>query len=177
MVPTPSGAVTASPTPSLAGETQESLPSVSGRLEPPPACPGARVRTTAVGPYRSVVGSEPVWAGVYAELDRAASVFVAHDAPRTEYGWRVKVLWVMRPDATGTVTAVGRPAEGGQTLWFELAGDEPTTSLLLDPAQPETRDEGWLNFPSYAYFPAAGCYELRASSERGTWSVIFGLGG
>jgi hypothetical protein len=142
----------------------------------PSSCPGAVLPLGSVGPYGTLMGREPAWAGVYAELDRTASVFRASDAPHTEHGWRVKVLWVMHPDARATVTVTGSAVGGDEALWFEPAGKTPTTTLVLDPSAPGTVDDIWLNWPSYLYVPRAGCYRLDVTSANGGWSATFGFG-
>lgn len=47
----------------------------------------------------------------------------------------------------------------------------------LDPSHPGAVSEGdWKEFPSYLYFPRAGCYALRARWPGGEWDLGFGFG-
>jgi hypothetical protein len=46
----------------------------------------------------------------------------------------------------------------------------------LDPAAGGTGEEGWREFPSYLYFDGAGCFELEATWQEGSWRLVFGLG-
>jgi hypothetical protein len=61
---------------------------------------------------------------------------------------------------------------------FQLGGGEVTSELRLDPSNPDPASEGTrlLYFPPYAYFPQAGCYEMRAASAEEDWTLSFGFG-
>lgn len=165
---------TTSPSPS------PSLPEVSLDLGAPPSrCAGTSPRPQSVDPsYGKVIGGDPLWGGFYAKLDAKANAFHAGDAERTELGWRIKVLWLIRPEQTEPVTVEGMHASSGEHLWFEVADQgENTTEPRLDPSHPGAVSEGdWKEFPSYLYFPRAGCYALRARWPGGEWDLGFGFG-
>jgi hypothetical protein len=52
----------------------------------------------------------------------------------------------------------------------------PMARVLFDPKLGGTECDGWGNFPSYGYFPSAGCYSLVMQSDRGNWRLGFGFG-
>src|SRR6266550_300780 len=88
---------------------------------------------------------------------------------RYRYGWAIKVLWLIRPGWTQSVTLMGETVGTGQPIWFRTGGihpQGPVASLVLDPTNPETPDvHHWANFPSSLLLPRASCYSLTA-----TWS-------
>ena len=165
---------TASPS---AAET-EPAPEVARRLaEAPRSCPGPRPRREEVSrAYAPLVGARPLWAGFYARYEPQRGVMVAPDAPRTEQGFRVKVLWVMGPAYEGRVSLSGenRTTRAPVGFHFEHTGD--TTEPVLAPDVAGIGEGGWKEFPSYAYFDGAGCFAVEATSERGSWRIGFGFG-
>jgi hypothetical protein len=183
--PAPSGAPHGTPPESrpTAGSPSPAppLPAVSRRLlAPPEDCPGPRPRPKQVSPaYGRVVGGGPLWGGFYADLNPGAGSFVAADAVRTEYGWRIKVLWIVNPDQADPVTLRGTSVSTGDPVWFEVEDQEPGLAPALDPASPGVPpEEGhWREFPSYLYFPEAACYSLEAAWPGGSWRLGFGFGG
>ena len=161
--------------------TRDQLPEVAPKLGPAPRdCPGpyARPRKVAAA-YGFLVGGTPLWAGMYAPHERSDRAYRAADAPRTRFGFRVKVLWVMRPASDATVTISGRNLSTDAPLRFEVEelGDEGSgTEVRLDPHLGGTGESGWKEFPSYVFFDRAGCFELRAASTDGAWRIRFGFG-
>lgn len=147
----------------------------------PSDCRGPAPRMVAFADYGNLIGTSPVWAGVYAGFDRSnQSYHLEPDAPRTEHGWRVKILWVLGPKLDRPARAVGREVGGGQSLWFEVEDrdDEPAPVAILNPATPGVPATGdaYKEFPSYAYVPKAGCYLLEAHWPAGKWRLVVGLG-
>ncbi len=65
-------------------------------------------------------------------------------------------------------------------MWFEPSeADSPATAATLDPANPGvpiTSPRAYREFPSYGYFPGAGCYVLQATWGRGAWRIVVGVG-
>jgi hypothetical protein len=162
-----------SPTPSV------SLPIVSADLEAPPSgCPGPSRRPRTVSPaYGTVIGGGPLWGGFYALFDAKANTFHASEASRTELGWVIKVLWLVKPGQTQEVTVEGADASTGEHLWFEIADQVASTEPHLDPSHPAAHSDGdWNEFPSYLYFPRAACYRLMARWPDGSWTFGFGFG-
>jgi hypothetical protein len=169
--------------PSIAPSPSPSLPTlvVSRRLgQPPGDCGGPAPRPTTVSKeFAPLVGKTPLWAGFYAELDRSKRTYSAHDAPRTEKGWRIKVLWVMKPGNRSIVRVRGANTATGEPTWFAVDGEDADAVMeaVMDPATPSVEGEGGFNeFTSYVYFPRAGCYRLTAESDAATWSLGFGFG-
>jgi hypothetical protein len=157
-------------------------PVVSRRLaRAPAACRGPAPRLTAFGDYGNLAGTAPVWAGFYASFDpRRQRYRLEPGAPRTEYGWRIKVLWVVAPELARPARIVGRGLANDVDLWFDIDDDErpPGPVATLDPTTPGVAPtpDGYKEFPSYLYVPEAGCYELRARWAGSSWRLVFGLG-
>jgi hypothetical protein len=131
-----------------------------------------------VGPYGELIGRGPVWGGFYTDHPPRRGIFVSPDAPRTPLGWRIKVLWVMKADNEARVTLEGQDARTGAALWFKPSNADAGPSATLDPTQPGAPSENsrWLNFPSYLFFPGAGCFRLGVRSSSGGWEMVFGFG-
>ena len=157
-------------------------PAVADRLARAPAtCTGPAPRLTAFGDYGNLAGIAPVWAGLYATFDRAAQRYrIEAGAPRTPYGWRIKVLWVVGPTLERPARIDARDRRTGATLWFEVGeeGSEPAPFATLDPANrdaPRTSN-GYREFPSYVYVPRAGCYAITVDWGNGRRRLVVGLG-
>jgi hypothetical protein len=146
------------------------------------ACPAPRPseRLASFGDYGNLIGSSPVWAGFYANFDpRRGGYHIQRDAPRTGYGWRIKVLWVVAADVGGQVRLVATSISGQSWLWFKVGerGDRPHPQAILDPANPGIPPTGaYLDFPTYVFIPRAGCYGFDVAWPGGSWRMIVGLG-
>lgn len=170
--------------PAKADSTSSTSPSpkVARSLGPPPrGCGAPRLSRSAVSPnYAPLLGRAPVWFGPYLSVDERRSTFhVLADAPRTERGWRVKFLWVIGPAQDAPVTLRGGDLSGEHQVPLELEGAEVAASATLDPERPGALPDpssGFKEFPSYLYFPAAGCYFLEASWPGGSWKIAFAVG-
>jgi hypothetical protein len=124
-----------------------------------------------------LVGEDPLWAGFYARYDPDQHRFVARDAPRTRYGFRVKVLWIMSPDHDESVTVAGRNLETDARVHFHFEGLRPTSVATLSQDVAGVSETEWREFPSYVYFDRAGCFTLNMRSEAASWKLGFGFGG
>jgi hypothetical protein len=91
----------------------------------------------------------------------------------TEYGWFMKVRWVLPPQSPVIATVSGTNRDTGANLHFQLGDSTPVTTLQLDPStrRLSAQDQRWADFQSYVYFPETGCYEITASWEGGGWTV------
>ena len=159
-------------------ETPQLEITVARRLaRAPKDCPGPEPQHRLIAQHLApLIGNKVVAAGFYARFDEPDALH-ASDSPRTRYGYRVKVLWAMPARQPLAVRVAGRG--GGDRLWFNLSeGGAPSATLLLDPevTPPSIENPRWREFPSYLYFPAAGCYVLEASWGDGRWSIGIGLG-
>jgi hypothetical protein len=147
--------------------------------EAPVGCPGPVLKPKEVadfvGPMR---GGTPLWAGFYARYDEDRNAFEVPDAVLTDHGWRVKILFIVEPHQTTPVALVAASGQGavGQMKVEIVDSAEPMVRVLFDPKLGGTEFDGWGNFPSYAYFPSAGCYSLVMESDRGNWRLGFGFG-
>lgn len=144
----------------------------------PTNCPGPHPTQHHVSrAYARLIGARPLWAGFYARYEHRSHAFIARDTPRTKYGFRVKVLWVVTPGHDGPLTIAGRNIRSGAPIRFDAEEvTEHGTEARLDPATGGIGETGWREFPSYLYFDGAGCFKLSASWDEGGWSLKFGFG-
>ena len=152
-------------------------PRVADRLGGGPsgcACPSPKPRPVS-DLYAPLVGTDVTWAGFYARLEAPDSFHVT-DVPRTEFGYRIKALWVMTSAQADPVSVTGG-SDSGDVLLFDT-GERPSPEAVLDPDAPGTvpEDPDWKEYPSYLYFPRAGCYLLEVAWPGGGWAIGFGLG-
>ena len=89
-----------------------------------------------------------------------------------------KTLWAVAEDQREPVKVRGHDLETGTAVAFEVGEAELSTTAMLDPRRPGTVTSASepKEFPSYLYFPASGCYELRASWPGGEWKMVLGVG-
>lgn len=155
-------------------------PVVSKRLAAlPERCPGPRLRRRVVHrDYAPLFGKPPIFAGVYATYEPGSNGFVAdRGTPRTELGWRNKVLWVMENESTSVVTVSARNRQTGEPVVFEVE-EGPTVEARFDPASPghPAQNPKTTEWGSYVYFPSAGCYVFEARAGNSAWRWGFGYG-
>jgi hypothetical protein len=148
----------------------------------PQGCPAPRPppRLISLADYGNLVGASPVWAGFYANYaPRRGGYRVERDAPRTRYGWRIKVLWVVAAEIGGRARVEAKAVNGRSRLWFNVdeRATRPRPHALLDPAQPGVPpNDKYLEFPTYVFIPRAGCYRLDVSWSGGSWRLVIGVG-
>jgi hypothetical protein len=146
----------------------------------PAGCPGPEPRTKTVADFIGPVAfGPPLWAGVYATYDPATNAYSAPDAPLTEYGWRIKVLFLLEPGHDVAVDLVGEGSAGtDSSVRFAIEDTAPSMVAVFDPKSPAipVTHGGWREYPTYAYFPVAGCYLLTATWTGGRAQLGFGLG-
>jgi hypothetical protein len=126
--------------------------------------------------YAPLLGSAPIWFGPYLNVDQRRAIFrIPRDAPRTREGWRVKFLWIVRKRAPGPITVSGVDARGRPLL---LAPEDENLgpTARFDPARADAVASGFVEFPSYVYFPGAGCFVLTARWNGGSWRLSFAAG-
>lgn len=145
-------------------------------LAPPPAdCDVYAITREEVSPrYAPLLGSAPVWFGPYLSVDEAEGVFRLHPGARvTRDGWQVKFLFVVQGAATGQVTVSGADTHGRPLRFAIDAQEPPTRSGVMNVASAR---ETFVDFPSYVYFPGAGCFTLKAQWPGGSWQLSFAVG-
>lgn len=152
---------------------------VAAKLKAAPSgCNGPTPRHRLISRHLApLVGNRIVAAGFYARFEEPDSLH-AVVAPRTRFGYRIKVLWVMPSRELRPVRVQGG-GRGPHRLWFKVdEGGNPSSTLLLDPevTAPSVEHPRWREYPSYLYVPVAGCYLLEASWGDGSWSIGIGLG-
>ena len=168
----PGGPTTTAPAVAKAARRLAALPST---------CRGPRPQQlVSFADYGNLIGSSPIWAGFYAAFDEQRGGYrVPPDAPRSRFGWRIKVLWVVDAAVRGQARVVATTTDTRSPLLFEVGDrdERPASQAVLDPASPGVPPTGdYLEFPTYVYIPRAGCYELSARWQSGRWRLVIGLG-
>jgi len=151
---------------------------VASRLGPAPSsCEGPVSRSTPPG-FGLLFGENPVWFGPYAGYgEKGKALHLLRDSPRTRLGWRIKVLWVVADEQKTPVTVRVESTDAAAPALIEPAGGSPQESAVLDPKHPGAySNPDTADFPSYVYFPKAGCYAFEATWPDGTWQVVLGVG-
>ena len=142
----------------------------------PSDCPVTREPEPVSRLYGPLVGQSPFWAGVYARFDDSRGAFRTN-APRKRGGYRIKVLWIMEARNEDPFTLTGHHLETHEPVSFAFEG--PTRPFArLDPEEPGTvsGNPRWAEFPSYVFFPRAGCYLLETGTSRGPWRLVLSIG-
>jgi hypothetical protein len=145
----------------------------------PADCGPVPPRSRPSAGYALGFGADPFWFFPYAAFDatlRAIHVPVA--APHTGHGWQIKTLWVVAQHLDAPVHVRVGGLSGDTPMWIGLSGSRLfRQSVVLDPAHPGAyHDPDMADFPSYAYFPKAGCYLVEASWLGGATRVVLGVG-
>jgi hypothetical protein len=126
------------------------------------------------------VGKAPVWGGFYGHWDASGALHLFRPFQRTASGWRDKVLWLVAHDQRRVIRLHGHNLKTGAPVRFdvELSGEGIKTVGFLNHGKPgavsgtgEPRE-----FPSFLYFPRAGCYALSARWSGGQWGMVLGFG-
>lgn len=127
------------------------------------------------------LGAAPVWligwgnapAALQPQYPTAGVTSIGSNFVQTPYGWGMRAIWAIAGGWTEPVTLHGNRLEDGAPVWFGIVGQEPTTSPVLDPANPgiPVQHGTWREWPSSMSFPATGCYELVAEWAGGSWRV------
>src|SRR6266511_4236062 len=143
-------------------------------LGPAPTACGPPPQSRPNANYAPMVGEAPFWFAPGIGADSA--LHVTANVPHTELVWRVKTLWVVAKQLRAPVTVrVGGLA--GERMRVQFGGVRTYASFLLDPENPRAfHDPEMADFPSYAYFPKAGCYFVDAAWPGGATRVFVGVG-
>ncbi len=180
LIYTQAASVPAAPTPA-------SVPGVPLAVNPMPAALGAAPQSCMRGPapvplspaVRPVIGSAPVWVAGFDGPQ--ATLHISNPAPAayTRYGWSGRLLWEVGPNYPNSIILQGKNLRDGAPLWFQLADQAATTTLILNPGAPHAVSwlgSGWAEWSSAVYIAVAGCYSLEAIWPGGQWQLIFAAG-
>jgi hypothetical protein len=140
----------------------------------PTACGPPPPRSRPNAHYAPMVGEAPFWFAPGIGADSA--LHITADVPHTDLGWRVKTLWVVAKQLRAPVT-VRLGGLAGERMRVQFGGVRTYTSFHLDPEDPRAfHDPEMADFPSYAYYPKAGCYFVDAAWPGGATRVFVGVG-
>jgi hypothetical protein len=125
-----------------------------------------------------------VWGVAFSSGAHSAILLLQGQSEIGEHGFYQKVLWVIQPHYSHPVQLSGIDSDRGSPLWFQIAGNAPTTVPVLDPTHPQAYpgepanpDEVYACYPSYLFIPHAGCFVLEATWPGGHWRIPFAAGG
>jgi hypothetical protein len=158
-------------------------PTPASTVTPPPlgvvpqnCSPGAVPQSvfSSLGP---VVGQSPIWA---AGFDGPHAVLhISTSDTYTQYGRTWKLVWTVGPHFFQKVTLHAVNLRTREPLWFQFDGPQ-TSSPVLDPQQPNhpipAAGEGYAEWGSYLFIPAAGCYQIEATWSGGQVRILFAAG-
>lgn len=167
--------------PTVIRSTPTSPPTLVPTATPPPlglvpqncpTTPASRNIFPDIGPG---VGTSPVWAfGLGTPILIPTSYFTY-----TPYGWTWKVIWRVSSGYTHLVRLHAGNLRGSSPLWFQIDDQAPSTSPVLDAlhaVRSSASEAPWVEWGSYLYIPAAGCYQVEATWPGGQWSISFAAG-
>jgi hypothetical protein len=85
------------------------------------------------------------------------------------------MIFLMPPGSTTVATISGKSLTSGAEMRFEIVGREAETAAVLNAADPAipVQHARWTEFPSTAWFPENGCYEITATWEGGGWTIQY----
>jgi hypothetical protein len=134
---------------------------------PPPS------KTVDIAPqyYGRAAGSSPVWA-IINRPELVLSMDQIREGPLSEHGYPYKVLWVVQKNYSSKIVLEGGNLEDGAPLWFQIGGEEPTTTPIIDPLHPGAfSNSDYSDFPSYIFIPGTGCYFIEANWDQESWRI------
>lgn len=190
--PRPTATATPSPSPSPSPTVAATIvpgpqPAAQPLGPPPSSCPASPQPQTmsfpnGFGSYDNGVrffGKDIVW------IPEPSFPTVAHLEPHGYTQWpALAVVWELGPDATDAVSVRVTNTQTGAVLWW-IYGAPPNLSsqtLVLDADAPGPAmytgvpEKSWQEFKSSLLIPQAGCYEMNATWDGGSWQVIFAAG-
>jgi len=145
---------------------------------PPNCAPGPTLHQIfpAIGPG---IGNAPLWIFGFGGTHPVLRIDPqgTYVAP---YGWTWKIIWEVGPHLLSVITLRGKNVHTGAPIWFQLLDGPIVSSAVLDPQHPDhpvpVAGEGYAEWGSYMFIPAAGCYQMEATWPGGQWSFPFAAG-
>ena len=84
-------------------------------------------------------------------------------------GWAYsKVLWMAKPEVSGSVLIRGRQIDGTDAIGFGM-GDDPAFEIKWEIAS----GSGWASLPSEIRIRSPGCYAYQVDSQNGSEVIVF----
>ena len=84
-------------------------------------------------------------------------------------GWAYsKVLWMGKPEVSGSILIRGRQIDGTNAIGFGM-GEDPEFALQWNVAS----QSGWTNLPSEIRVRAPCCYAYQVDSQNGSEVIVF----
>jgi hypothetical protein len=153
----------------------------------PPSCPGATSLPVSQPPppWPKLVGTRPLWLGVYAGVHSARARITVRQSrryKRRRRGWPIKILWVVPRAQLEPMTISFARVSSGRRVWIRVTGlyTELSRAPVLDPAHPSHPDDPRRPYThdwgSEVFFPRAGCYRFNATWAGGAEAFVFGFG-
>jgi hypothetical protein len=158
---------------------------VAAEMEPVPSNCGVLAEPLAIDPLiPQAIGTWPIWIALPNGGDEATGTLYLpnrHDQvnPNLEGWWATKVAWFIPINYRGDVHLQGVNITDQSPMYFEFNEEGPLEVATINPEQPggfvEELDR-WAFFPSYVWVSKAGCYQLEADWEGGSWQQGIAVG-
>jgi len=115
------------------------------------------------------VGSGPIYALMGEMQQGVLSYSQAYSQSRYKDGWAYsKVLWMAKPEVSGSVLIRGRQLDGTEAIGFGT-GDDPAFEMTWEIAS----GSGWASLPSEMRIRSPGCYAYQVDSQNGSEVIVF----
>jgi len=126
------------------------------------------------------IGKAPLFVFGFGGPHPVLRIDPSHDPYQAPYGWIWKIIWEVGPHFASTITVQGNNVRTKAPIRFQLLDEPVVSSALLDPQHPDhpvpAAGDGYAEWGSYLFVPAAGCYQIEATWPRGHWSFLFAVG-
>jgi hypothetical protein len=165
----------------LAAQLAQSQPviEVAPEMGAAPTNCGILAESMAIDPMiPHAIGTWPIWFAVPNSLgivDMPTQHYQKN--PELEGWWSTKAAWFIDKDYVGEVHIEGFNVEDNSPMYVEF--DELTTRSTINPETPGGFVDGlddWAFFPSYVWVSKAGCYQIHAEWDGGSWEQIIAVG-
>ena len=172
------------PTPTPIAPAMGSVPTTC-----PPGSPLVAFAPTDTVPG---VGSQGVWLTAAAFFAASGAVNLGPGATAklgsfspsdyTLAGWPVQVSVLVQDNLTHPITLTGQDLRTTYHLWFSAdannpgAVDEAAPLATIDPSSVSASTSDWKIWFGVLYLPGAGYYQLHATWQGGSWTVVFAAG-
>jgi hypothetical protein len=153
--------------PAAAKQQSTATPAI---CSPPPIVP---LPTPAPDFSPKGIGGDQLWIAM--GMGAISAPVAEHVAVAGEYGFGIRMIFLMPLGSTTVATLTGKSITSGAPMHVSVVGGDAVTSVILDASDPAIpiQHAGWAEFPSTAWFPENGCYEITATWEGGGWTIQY----
>jgi len=146
------------------------LPMLLPGIDPCPVSPQQVAHSlSAQFGYGPALGNGPIYA-LMGEMQQGVLMYSqSYSQLHYKDGWAgSKVLWMARPELSGSILVRGRQIDGPNAIGFGI-GEDPEFALHWNVAS----QSGWASLPSDIRVRAPGCYAYQVDSPQGSEVIAF----